>query len=120
MGTVERVPYRHLLTCPTIVATCCAGFASYRGLALGLTWFTSYLVDGLGYSQTMGGNLTILPWVFGMCVVLAGGWLSASSVRPVPHPSRRYLLPWRADQGLQLGPQGRQRSEAAWLHPRQP
>ena len=24
----------------------------------------------------MGGNLTILPWVFGMCVVLAGGWLS--------------------------------------------
>ena len=61
---------------PAIVATCCAGFASYWGLALGLTWFTSYLVDGLGYSQTVGGNLTILPWVFGMCVVLAGGWLS--------------------------------------------
>ena len=75
-GMVERVPYRRLLTCPSIVATCCAGFASYWGLALGLTWFTSYLVDGLGYSQTMGGNLTILPWVFGMCVVLAGGWLS--------------------------------------------
>lgn len=43
---------------------------------LGLTWFTSYLVDGLGYSQTAGGNLTILPWIFGMCVVLTGGWLS--------------------------------------------
>jgi MFS transporter, ACS family, D-galactonate transporter len=27
-GTVERVPYRHLLTCPSIVATCFAGFAS--------------------------------------------------------------------------------------------
>jgi ACS family D-galactonate transporter-like MFS transporter len=75
-GMVERVPYRRLLTCPSIVATCCAGFASYWGLALGLTWFTSYLVDGLGYSQTVGGNLTILPWIFGMCVVLAGGWLS--------------------------------------------
>jgi ACS family D-galactonate transporter-like MFS transporter len=75
-GMVERVPYRHLLTCPTIVATCCAAFASYWGLALGLTWFTSYLVNGLGYSQTVGGNLTILPWVFGMCVVLVGGWLS--------------------------------------------
>jgi MFS transporter, ACS family, D-galactonate transporter len=75
-GSVERVPYRYLLTCPTIVATCCAGFASYWGLALGLTWFTSYLVDGLGYSQTVGGNLTILPWIFGMCVVLLGGWIS--------------------------------------------
>ena len=65
-GMVERVPYRRLLTCPSIVAACCAGFASYWGLALGLTWFTSYLVDGLGYSQTVGGNLTILPWIFGM------------------------------------------------------
>jgi ACS family D-galactonate transporter-like MFS transporter len=75
-GSVEHVPYRYLLTCPSIVAACCAGFASYWGLALGLTWFTSYLVDGLGYSQTVGGNLTILPWIFGMCVVLMGGWIS--------------------------------------------
>jgi MFS family permease len=72
----ERVPYRYLLTCPSIVAACCAGFASYWGLALGLTWFTSYLVDGLGYSQQVGGNLTILPWIFGMFVVLGGGWIS--------------------------------------------
>jgi hypothetical protein len=70
------VPYRYLLTCPTIVAACCAGFASYWGLALGLTWFTSYLVQGLGYSQQLGGNLTILPWIFGMFVVLGGGAIS--------------------------------------------
>jgi len=72
----ERVPYRHLLTCPSIVALCCTGFASYWGLALGLTWFTSYLVDGLGYTQKVGGNLSILPWIFGMVVVLSGGWIS--------------------------------------------
>jgi len=72
----ERVPYRYLLTCPSILAVCCAGFASYWGLALGLTWFTSYLVDGLGYSQKVGGNLSILPWIFGMIVVLGGGWIS--------------------------------------------
>jgi MFS family permease len=75
-GGPEHVPYRYLLTCPTIVAACCAGFASYWGLALGLTWFTSYLVQGLGYSQQLGGNLTILPWVFGMFVVLGGGAIS--------------------------------------------
>ncbi|MDI1286928.1 MAG: MFS transporter [Reyranella sp.] len=76
VATGERVPYRYLLTCPSILAVCCAGFASYWGLALGLTWFTSYLVKGLGYSQEVGGNLTILPWIFGMVVVLTGGWLS--------------------------------------------
>lgn len=72
----SRVPYRDLLTCPTIVAACCTGFASYWGLALGLTWFTPYLVDGLGFSQTLGGNLSVLPWVAGLVVVLAGGSLS--------------------------------------------
>jgi MFS family permease len=72
----ERVPYRYLLTCPSIVATCCAGFASYWGLALGLTWFTSYLVGGLGYSQKVGGDLSILPWIFGFFVVIGGGYLS--------------------------------------------
>jgi MFS family permease len=75
-GGSERVPYRYLLTCPSIVAACCAGFASYWGLALGLTWFTSYLVGGLGYSQQVGGNLSILPWIFGMFVVLGGGFIS--------------------------------------------
>ena len=75
-GGGERVPYRYLLTCPSILAGCCAGFASYWGLALGLTWFTSYLVGGLGYSQQTGGNLSILPWIFGMFVVLGGGFIS--------------------------------------------
>ncbi len=70
------VPYRVLLTCPSIVAICCTGFASYWGLALGLTWLTPYLVEGLGYSQTMGGNLSVLPWLFGMMIVLTGGWIS--------------------------------------------
>ncbi|MCX7365844.1 MAG: MFS transporter [Alphaproteobacteria bacterium] len=75
-GGDTRVPYRYLLTCPTLLAACCAGFASYWGLALGLTWFTSYLREGLGYSQTVAGNLTILPWVFGLFVVLGGGFAS--------------------------------------------
>jgi ACS family D-galactonate transporter-like MFS transporter len=72
----DRVPYRYLLTCPSILGACAAGFASYWGLALGLTWFTSYLIDGLGYSQEVAGNLTVLPWVFGLFVVLGGGAIS--------------------------------------------
>jgi ACS family D-galactonate transporter-like MFS transporter len=75
-GADGRVPYRYLLSCPSIVAACCAGFASYWGLALGLTWFTSYLVAGLGFTQKVGGNLSILPWIFGFVVVLSGGFIS--------------------------------------------
>jgi MFS family permease len=75
-GGPDRVPYRYLLTCPSIVAVCCAGFASYWGLALGLTWFPSYMMSGLGLDPTLGRNLTILPWIFGSVVVLAGGTLS--------------------------------------------
>jgi MFS family permease len=72
----ERVPYRYLLTCPTIMAVCFAGFASYWGIALGLTWFTSYLRLGLGYSQQVGGNLSTLPWIFGFIVLMTGGFIS--------------------------------------------
>src|SRR5476651_2243568 len=72
----EHVPYRYLLTCPSIIAVCLAGFASYWGLALGLTWFTSYLVDALHFSKETGGNLTAIPWVFGACVLLVGGSIS--------------------------------------------
>jgi ACS family D-galactonate transporter-like MFS transporter len=72
----DHIPYRFLIFCPTVIAVCCVAFANYWALALGLTWFTAYLVDGLGFSQTVGGTLFILPWLFGMAVVLTGGWLS--------------------------------------------
>ena len=75
-GGGDRVPYRYLLTCPSIVAACCAGFASYWGLALGLTWFPSYMMSGLGLDETVGRNLSVLPWLLGAAVVLGGGYLS--------------------------------------------
>jgi MFS family permease len=75
-GGTDRVPYRYLLTCPSIIAVCCAGFASYWGLALGLTWFPSYMMSGLGLDETVGRNLSILPWLLGATVVLSGGYIS--------------------------------------------
>ncbi len=74
--TSERIPYRFLLTCPTILAICCGGFSIYWGLALGLTWFSTYLVRGLGFSKEAGANLSALPWLVGAVVLLVGGYLS--------------------------------------------
>ena len=71
-----RVPYLQLLTSRTFIGCCAATFGAYWALSLGLTWFTPFIVKGLGFSQTNAGWISILPWLFGACIVLLTGWLS--------------------------------------------
>jgi MFS family permease len=71
-----RVPYFQLLTSRTFIGCCAATFGAYWALSLGLTWFTPFIVKGLGFSQKDAGWISILPWVFGAAVVLLTGWVS--------------------------------------------
>jgi MFS family permease len=71
-----RIPYPRLLTSRTFVGCCGATFGAYWALSLGLTWFTPFIVKGLGFSQKEAGWISILPWVFGAVVVLLTGWIS--------------------------------------------
>jgi MFS family permease len=71
-----RVPYFQLLTSRTFIGCCAATFGAYWALSLGLTWFTPFIVKGLGFSQQDAGWISILPWVFGAAIVLLTGWLS--------------------------------------------
>ena len=71
-----RVPYFRLLTSRTFIGCCAATFGAYWALSLGLTWFTPFIVKGLGFSQKDAGWISILPWVFGAVVVLMTGWIS--------------------------------------------
>jgi MFS family permease len=71
-----RIPYFQLLTSRTFIGCCGATFGAYWALSLGLTWFTPFIVKGLGFSQTDAGWISILPWVFGAVVVLLTGWTS--------------------------------------------
>ncbi|MGA2293529.1 MFS transporter [Bradyrhizobium sp.] len=71
-----RVPYFRLLTSRTFIGSCVATFGAYWALSLGLTWFTPFIVKGLGFSQHDAGFISILPWVFGAATVLLTGWLS--------------------------------------------
>ncbi|WP_159005779.1 MFS transporter [Bradyrhizobium sp. S69] len=71
-----RIPYFQLLTSRTFVGCCVATFGAYWALSLGLTWFTPFIVKGLGFSQTDAGWISILPWVFGAIVVMLTGWIS--------------------------------------------
>jgi MFS family permease len=71
-----RVPYLQLLTSRTFIGCCAATFGAYWALSLGLTWFTPFIVKGLGFSQNDAGFISILPWVFGAVIVLLTGWVS--------------------------------------------
>jgi MFS family permease len=75
-GAATRIPYFRLLTSRTFIGCCAATFGAYWALSLGLTWFTPFIVKGLGFSQKDAGWISILPWVFGAVVVLLSGWLS--------------------------------------------
>jgi len=71
-----RVPYFQLLTSRTFIGCCAATFGAYWALSLGLTWFTPFIVQGLGFSQKDAGWISVLPWLFGAVVVLTAGWVS--------------------------------------------
>lgn len=71
-----RIPYFQLLTSRTFVGCCAATFGAYWALSLGLTWFTPFIVKGLGFSQQQAGWISIMPWVFGATVVIFTGWFS--------------------------------------------
>jgi MFS family permease len=71
-----RVPYFQLLTSRTFIGCCAATFGAYWALSLGITWFTSFIIEGLGFSQEDAGWITALPWVFGAVIVLLTGWIS--------------------------------------------
>jgi MFS family permease len=71
-----RIPYWKLLTSRTFVGCVIATFGAYWALSLGLTWFTSFIIEGLGFSQQQAGLISILPWVFGATIVILTGWIS--------------------------------------------
>jgi MFS family permease len=75
-GEETRIAYFSLLTSRTFIGCVAATFGAYWALSLGLTWFTSFIVQGLGFSQQQAGYISILPWIFGASIVLLTGWIS--------------------------------------------
>jgi MFS family permease len=71
-----RIPYFQLLTSRTFIGCVAASFGAYWAISLGLTWFTSFIVQGLGFTQQQAGWVSILPWIFGATIVMLAGWIS--------------------------------------------
>ncbi|MBP1096886.1 MFS transporter [Bradyrhizobium diazoefficiens] len=75
-ATETKIPYLQLLTLRTFVGCVAATFGAYWALSLGLTWFTPFIIKGLGFSQSQAGWISTLPWVFGATIVILTGWIS--------------------------------------------
>ena len=71
-----RIPYLRLLTSRTFVGCVAATFGAYWALSQGLTWFTPFIVQVLGFTQKDAGWISILPWMFGAATVILTGWFS--------------------------------------------
>ena len=89
MAAGPRIPYLQLLTSRTFVGCCAATFGAYWALSLGLTWFTPFIIKGLGFSQKDAGWISILPWVVGASIVLLTGWVSQVADGAGLHHPRR-------------------------------
>src|SRR3954467_1593786 len=68
-----KITYFQLLTSRTFIGCCAATFGAYWALPDGLTWFTPFIIKGLGFSQEQAGLICVLSWVFGAAVVLLAG-----------------------------------------------
>jgi MFS family permease len=89
----ERIGYSHILLAPTFIGCVCACFGAYWALSLGLTWFTPFVVKGLGVPQADAGFIAALPWVIGASTVLLSGGISQTLVsRGIPTRFSRGLL----------------------------
>ncbi|MFD1554993.1 MFS transporter [Paraburkholderia silviterrae] len=62
----ERVPYRVLLTDPTVLASMLMLFVSYWAIVLIFTWLPAYFQLGLGYDAATAGRLFALAIAIGI------------------------------------------------------
>jgi MFS family permease len=72
----ERVPYLHLLTCPTMIGIFIACFGAYWSIAVGIVWGYSYMIQAAHLDPLWAGRVAVIPTVISIGLAPAIGWLS--------------------------------------------
>lgn len=72
----ERLPYRTILTDPSVLSTFFLGFAVYWMLGQNLTWLPTYLEKGLGFSSVEAGRWFAVVTEVAAPVNIGLSWLS--------------------------------------------
>ncbi|CAG9169114.1 putative sulfoacetate transporter SauU [Cupriavidus laharis] len=72
----DRVPYRKLITDPTLVCGFLMHFVAYWSLALSLTWLPPYLQSALGYPAVDAGRLYAAMIALAVPITIGTSWLA--------------------------------------------
>ncbi|WP_433192796.1 MFS transporter [Nocardia sp. CA-107356] len=75
------VPFHRLLMLRSFWGLVLLSFASYMISSLKVSWLPAYLADGLGYSETVVGALSSIPYAAAVVVLLSAGLLSGRLLR---------------------------------------
>ena len=78
--TYDRVPYANLFLNGTTIAVILIGFGFFWSMAVLISWFPPYLIQGLRFSSQATGWLSTLPWICQLLVALGAGWLTQRMV----------------------------------------
>ncbi|CAB3778393.1 Hexuronate transporter [Paraburkholderia caffeinitolerans] len=75
-AAMSRLPYRRILTMPSVLILLLIGFAAYWSGALILTWLPAYLQMGLGFDAVTSGRLFSGVLLLTAPYTIALGWIS--------------------------------------------
>lgn len=75
-SSTHKVPWRTLLTSPTLGFICLMYFAYGYGLYFYLTWLPTYLQQARGFSKESIIVFSALPWVISAPAFWFGGWIT--------------------------------------------
>ena len=88
----SKVPWRRILTSPTLWALSLMYFCYQYALAVYLDWFPTYLKEGRGFTLMQMGFYASLPLLAGTAGDLVGGWVSDHLLRRTSNVARSRRL----------------------------
>jgi ACS family sodium-dependent inorganic phosphate cotransporter len=72
----ERIPWRALLSTPSVWALICCNACNHWGVSLIVSWLPSYFKDVHGFGMTRAGLSSIAPWITMFIMINAGAYIS--------------------------------------------
>jgi len=80
-AATHRVPYRKLLTNPSVLSLFVVGFFSMWTVGVSMTWLPAYLEQGLALPAVTAGRLVSVVMLVPAPVCLVAGWFSERLLR---------------------------------------
>lgn len=79
-GSVDKIPWRKLLSRKEVWAIILSHFCHNWGVFILLTWMPSYYANVLGFDLASAGLAAVYPWLCMAIMANVGGWIADTMV----------------------------------------